>query len=144
MSWTSIRTMPRSRARRRMLSSSGPVKIPGKSVKTSNRSRGLCAAVSDSDTNHVFVRLPRAQGHEDLRRGFFQGCEDEIGLDRWILGLRLVSSQPDRSHAGATGARDVEAERVADVDHALRSRSEQLRRMNVEFSARLVEPGAGR
>src|ERR671912_1305772 len=110
ISWMSIWTMPRSRARRRMLSSSGPVKIPGKSVKTSNRRRGFCAAVSDSDTNHVFVRQPGAQDHENLRCGCHQGCKDEVGLDRWILGLGLVASQPDCSHAGATGARDVEAE----------------------------------
>src|SRR5919112_127956 len=99
MSWMSIWTIPRSRARRRMLSSSGPVKIPGKSVKMSNRTRGFSAAVLGSDTNRVFVRLPRAQNRQDLRRCLDECGEDEIGLDRWILRLDPVALQPDRSHA---------------------------------------------
>src|SRR5688500_964781 len=109
MSWTSIWTIPRSRARRRMLSSSGPAKIPGKSVKMSNRTRGCWTAVLNSDTNRVFVRLPRAQDHQDLRCCLNQRGEDEIGPDRWVLRLDPVASQPDRSHAGAIGASDVKA-----------------------------------
>src|SRR3954447_19781144 len=108
----SIRTMPRSRARRRMLSSSGPAKIPGKSVKRSNRRRGSCvtATDSDSDINRVFVWLPRAQDHQDLGRCGLQGSEDEIGTKRSITGLGLVATQPDRSHSGTASARHVEAE----------------------------------
>src|SRR5919107_647762 len=101
MSWTLIWTIPRSRARRRMLSSSGPAKIPGKSVKMSNRTRAFCTAVPGSDTNRVFVRLSRAQDRQDLGRCLDQRGEDEIGLDRWVLRLDSVTSQPDRSHAGA-------------------------------------------
>src|SRR5215213_5095144 len=106
----SIRTMPRSRARRRMLSSSGPAKIPGKSVKRSNRRRGCWVAAMESDINRIFVWQPRAQDHQDLRRSRHQGSKDEIWSSRRIIGLGFIATQPDGSHAGATGARDVEAE----------------------------------
>src|SRR5215204_481824 len=103
----SIWTRPRSRARRTMLSSRGPAKIPGKSVKRSNRRSG---ASPDSDTNRVFVWQPRAKDVQDFWCRGHQGGQDEIGTDRGVIGLGLVTLQPDRSHAGAVGARDVEAE----------------------------------
>ena len=66
-----------------MLSSSGPAKIPGKSVKRSNRSRGSDSADPDSGTNRVFVGMLRP---EHLR----EGMTHEEAAD-----LTWVTSGPD-------------------------------------------------
>ena len=81
----SIWTMPRSLgpAQDALVERTG--EDPWKEREESNRKRGFCAAVPDSDTNRVFVWLPRAQDRQDLRRRRHQGGEDEIGSDRRVL-----------------------------------------------------------
>ena len=106
----SISTMPRSWARRRMLSSSGPAKIPGKSVKRSNRSRGLRAAARVQTRTRVFVRLRERRTVKISGAAATSVVRTRSGRIDGSSDRDPVVAQPDRSHPGATGARDVEAE----------------------------------
>src|SRR5579884_1683396 len=118
----------RSWARLRMLSLSGPSKIPGKIVKTSKRTPAVRFS-SFEQCQHCSGKTLQTR-HREVR----------ATITRSIAG----PVEPNRPHPGRAGSLYVETKRVTDVDRPPGRNAERRHGMPVDLRARLVIAGTCR